>query len=60
MRRAIEQLAFLLSKDKDETKTLGQLSAEFDEPTERIMDALDVIKIVNGKPTTIPPIDWGF
>ena len=57
MRRGIEQLAFLLSKEGGDP-TIGQLSAKYEEPIERIMDALDVLKIRQGVPTTIPHVPW--
>lgn len=58
MRRTIERLAWLLSKEESKSQTLGQLADKYDEPIDRIRDALDVIKIVHGQATQIPAIEW--
>lgn len=59
MRRGIEKLAWLLAKETEGTVTMGELARKYDEPIERIMDALDVLKIIRGEATQIPPVDWG-
>lgn len=38
--------------------TLGQLAEFYGETAERIADAIDVIKVHYGEPTTIPPVPW--
>lgn len=59
MRKPIEKLAWQLAHD-DEIATwkLGAVAEKYDEPIERIMDALDVIKIARGELSLIPPLDW--
>lgn len=39
--------------------TIGELAQVFQETPERIMDALAVLKMQEGRPTTLPPIYWG-
>lgn len=60
MRKSIERLAWELERDRDEidTLTLGEVADEYGQSIERIMDALDVIKIVRGDYTQIPSVDW--
>jgi len=58
MRTGIEKLAWLLSKEHGDGVTLGQLATKYGEPVERIQDALDVLKIIRGEPTQIPPVPW--
>jgi hypothetical protein len=59
MRTPIERLAFELSRGIPGNATLGELAKHYGETTERIMDAIDVLKIRKGLPTTFPAIDWG-
>lgn len=56
MRRGIERLAWLLAQE--EGGTLGEMAEKYDEPVERIMDALDVVKIARGEHTQLPPVNW--
>jgi hypothetical protein len=61
MRTPIEKLAWLLWKDdeiRDKEWTLGQVAEKYGEPIERIMDALDVVKIARGELSLIPPLNW--
>lgn len=60
MRTPIEKLAWELDHDEERhAMTLGQAAAKYNEPIDRIMDALDVIKIVRGEQLRIiPPIEW--
>ena len=67
MRRPIESLAYLLwgevsrwREGMDEVgPTVGQMAEKYQETPDRIMDALDVMKIARGDEYTIlPPIDW--
>lgn len=59
MRTPIERLAFELAGEPSTLDvTIGQLARKYDETTERIMDALDVLKIIHGLSTTIPPVPW--
>ena len=59
MRRGIEKLAYLLAREpRGEDVTLGDLAKKYDEPVERIMDALDVLKIIRGEPTQLPEVPW--
>lgn len=53
----IERLARMLQDEPGES-TLGELAARFDQPIGRIRDALDVLKIRCGEPTTIPLVRW--
>jgi len=46
MRRPIEKLARLIEAESSPTDTLGELAAKYEEPTERIMDAIEVGKIL--------------
>jgi hypothetical protein len=59
MRTGIEKLAWLIHTGGHPGETtIGELAKIYDEPVERIMDALDVIKIVHGEPTQLPAVDW--
>lgn len=59
MRKPIEKLAWELAHDEEtKTMTLGQAAAKYNEPIDRIMDALDVIKIAKGELSMIPPVEW--
>lgn len=61
MRTSIEGLAWQLWKDdeiREQDMTLKQVAEKYGEPVERIMDALDVIKIVQGQSSQIPALDW--
>lgn len=61
MRKNIETLAYELWRDdeiRENDWTLGQVAEKYGEEVERIMDALDVIKIATGQLSIIPPIDW--
>jgi hypothetical protein len=57
MRITIEKLAWLLSAAPGEA-TIGQLAAQFGQEPGRIMDAMDVLKIMRGDTTQLPPVDW--
>jgi hypothetical protein len=57
MRVGIEKLARFL-RDEEGDATLGELAEKYGVTTERIQDAVDVLKIREGKPTQIPPVDW--
>jgi hypothetical protein len=57
VRRPIERLAWHLSSEDGEA-TLGALARKYGETTERIMDALDSLKMRRGEPTSLPPVDW--
>jgi hypothetical protein len=57
MRKGIERLAYELERE-DMSQTLGDLAVKYDEPLDRIRDALDVIKIHYGEPTQIPKVPW--
>jgi hypothetical protein len=57
MRIGIEKLAWLISQESN-SATLGGLADKYGTTTERIQDAIDVLKIRKGKPTQIPPIQW--
>ena len=59
MRRPFERLIELVEAVHDTEPpsiTMGELSRRWDEPVERIMDAIDAVKVKNGEPTyiTIP------
>jgi hypothetical protein len=59
MRKPIEKLAWELAHDDEiRTWTLDRVAAKYREDIERIMDALDVIKIARGELSLIPPLDW--
>jgi hypothetical protein len=59
MRKPIERLAWELDRDEEIREwKLGQVAEKYNEPIERIMDALDVIKIAKGELSLIPPLDW--
>lgn len=54
MRRPIEKLALML-RAENPSQTLGQLAKKYNETTERIMDALEVIKMIDqGTATYLP------
>jgi hypothetical protein len=59
-RRTIEKLAWLMKwhSTQDEEHTIGELAALYEETPERIMDAIDVLKIMDGEPTQFPPVPW--
>ena len=57
MVKGIEKLAYELSFE-DKNMMLGELSEKYGEPIQRIMDALDVLKIKKGIPTQLPPVPW--
>jgi hypothetical protein len=57
MRIGIEKLAWLVSGEKGDA-TLGDLAKRHGVTTERIADALDVLKIRQGIPTQIPAVPW--
>lgn len=57
MRMTIERLAWLISTAPGKA-TIGQLASQYGQEPGRIMDAMDVLKIMRGDPTQIPPIDW--
>lgn len=57
MRRPFEQLMMIVAAiAPDDQVTLGELAARHGEPIERIMDAIDAVKVLAGEPTylTIP------
>lgn len=60
MRKGIEKLAreLDLAHDRIGAKSLGEVAELYGESVERIMDALDVIKIKHGQPTQLPAVDW--
>lgn len=58
MRKSIEKLAWEIEHE-DGAMTLGELAEKYGETTERIMDAIDVLKIAHGQPTQLPPVPWG-
>jgi hypothetical protein len=47
----------LLEEEHDLTVTLGELATKYDEPIERIMDALDAIKERHGIKSYFPLYD---
>lgn len=53
MRRPIEKLAFLLAAEPG-SALLGELATKYGETTERIADAMDVLKVMVGKATYLP------
>ncbi len=58
-RRTIEKLAWLIDRHCDiEPCTIGELAELYGETPERIADAMDVLKIMMGEPTQIPPVPW--
>lgn len=57
MRVSIERLAWMIS-DEPGDATLGELADKYETHVDRIMDAMDVLKIRRGEPTTLPPIEW--
>ncbi len=57
MRRTIEHLAWEI-QDAPPTITIGELARQFGEATERITDAIDVLKIRARQPTQYPVVDW--
>lgn len=57
MRRTIEALAWMI-QDAPGEMSLGELARRMGETTERIGDAMDVLKIRTGQPTQVPPVDW--
>jgi hypothetical protein len=57
LRVSIERLARQLSDEPDDV-SLGSLADRYDVSLDRIFDAMDVIKIRRGEPTTIPPVEW--
>lgn len=62
MRRSIERLAWMIQTEhlaRGSGATLGQIAEQYGETVERVMDAVDVIKIVSGEPTVFPPVEWG-
>lgn len=61
MRIGIEKLAWLIDQHvhDPETITIGNLAKIHGETSERIMDAIDVLKIRRGQSTQLPPVPWG-
>lgn len=58
-RRTIEKLAWLINwHSTNEEHTIGELAVLYGETPERIMDAIDVLKIMRGEPTQFPPVPW--
>lgn len=53
MRRPFERLVAMVNELEDRDVTLGQLSKSWDEPVERIMDALDASRMLRGESTYI-------
>lgn len=60
MRRSIEMLARLVIDDRINSPqtTIGELARKYGESTDRVLDAIDVIKIIQGQPTQTPEVDW--
>lgn len=61
MRKSIEKLAWELERDTEirgNGTSLGEVAEKYGEDLERIMDALDVVKIVRREPTQIPAVEW--
>lgn len=48
----------MISRESDGDTTVGALADRFEQTTERIIDALDVLKIREGVPTQQPPVPW--
>jgi hypothetical protein len=40
--------------DEDRAVTMGTLAERWNEPAERIMDAIDAVRVMNGERTYIP------
>jgi len=56
---SIEKLAWLLSQESLESLSLGEIAEQMDQPVERIIDAIDVLKLLRGEETQFPPVPWG-
>ena len=54
----IEKLAYLIQTECTDGSTLGEMSRKYSQPMQRIMDAIDVLKIRKGESTQIPPVPW--
>lgn len=56
MRRPFERVMELVAHiPADSTVTLGELAERLGEPIERIMDAIDAVKVCNGEPSYFAP-----
>lgn len=53
----IERLARQIRDEPDDV-TIGQLADKYDCSPQRILDAIDVIKIRRNQSSTIPPVEW--
>lgn len=61
MRRSLPRLAYLLSQDETLlNKKFGEIAEEYDEEIGRIMDALDLLKVMRGEYREIPDIPWEY
>lgn len=58
LRKGIERLAYELTLEDHGDISLGELAEKHGQTVERIIDAIDVIKVKRGQPTSLPPVPW--
>ena len=57
MRRPFQKLMEMVAGEMDDTTaTLGELAARYGEPVERVMDAIDAVRVCLGEQTYIAPV----
>lgn len=61
MRRSLPRLAYMITQiETNPDTTIGDIALNLDETSERIMDALDLLKVMRGEYREIPDIPWEF
>ena len=61
MRRSLPRLAYMITQmDTSPDTTIGDIALNLEETSERIMDALDLLKVMRGEYQEIPDIPWEF